>query len=416
VRFLPGQPANSRRVETVDRAFRSLPERFLGAPSNFDATYRVRLADVGHTWEIRITPEVARVHKGTTRRHPDVTIATDAATWMRLRAGDISSVDAFRRKLLTVRGNLDQAIALEGMFRLPNGRAPKVHIDDVRVGRHTISTLTMGDGHPVLLIHGLGGTRASMFETASALSRRYRVHAVDLPGFGSSSKPARGHYNARWFAEILTGLLDELQIPAAHLVGNSMGGRIAIEMGMRSPQRVTSLGLLCPAVAWIRRDFHPIVRLLRPEFGMLPHQFTRSMVAKQFWGIFYDRDAIDPAVGEVIVDEFRRIYHTAAARYAFLSSARNIYLDRPFGRNGFYPRLADLEPPALFIWGSHDPLVPPSFARYVEKWLPSAQQVTLEQTGHLPQVERPEQTNELLGAFFTWAERTHRRDRLLRAA
>jgi pimeloyl-ACP methyl ester carboxylesterase len=187
-------------------------------------------------------------------------------------------------------------------------------------------------------------------------------------------------------------------------------------MGMRSPQRVTSLGLLCPAVAWIRRDFHPIVRLLRPEFGMLPHQFTRSMVAKQFWGIFYDRDAIDPAVGEVIVDEFRRIYHTAAARYAFLSSARNIYLDRPFGRNGFYPRLADLEPPALFIWGSHDPLVPPSFARYVEKWLPSAQQVTLEETGHLPQVERPEQTNELLGAFFTWAERTHRRDRLLRAA
>ena len=110
-------------------------------------------------------------------------------------------------------------------------------------------------------------------------------------------------------------------------------------------------------------------------------------------------------MGDLVVDEFRRIYHSAGARFAFLASARNIYLEAPFGHKGFYPRLAALKPPALFIWGSHDPLVPAAFGRHVRRWLPGAEQVTLERCGHVPQVERPEETNELLLRFFAQAER-----------
>jgi pimeloyl-ACP methyl ester carboxylesterase len=324
---------------------------------------------------------------------------------MRLREGEFSGVEAFQRRLLEVRGNLDAAVAFEAMFRLPGDRPPLVQIEDVPVGRHRISTLTMGEGPDVLLLHGLGGTRASFFDTAAALSSRYRIHAPDLPGFGSSSKPALGAYNARWYAEEMLGLMDELGIERAHVIGNSMGGRIAIEMGLISPERVRGLGLLCPAVAWIRRGLHPIVRLLRPEFGLLPHQFRRSMVASQFWSMFCDGDVIDPAVGDLMVDEFRRIYHSAGARYAFLASARNIYLETPYGKRGFYPRLAKLQPPAMFIWGTHDSLVPAKFARHVAKWLPGARQVTLEDCGHVPQVERPEETHRLLTDFFARVER-----------
>jgi pimeloyl-ACP methyl ester carboxylesterase len=274
----------------------------------------------------------------------------------------------------------------------------------------------MGSGPDVLLLHGLGGTRASFFETAAELSRRYRVHAPDLPGFGSSCKPALGAYNARWFAQIMLGLMDELGIERAHLVGNSMGGRVAIEIGLEAPQRVAALGLLCPAVAWVKRGLHPIVRLLRPEFGLLPHGFSRSMVASQFWSIFYNRNVIDPAVGDLMVDEFRRIYHSAGARYAFLASARNIYLEAPFGRGGFYPRLAQLEPPALFVWGSHDRLVPPAFGRHVARWLPGAEQVTISCCGHVPQVECPEDTNRLLLKFFARADDAAERAHGARAA
>jgi pimeloyl-ACP methyl ester carboxylesterase len=388
------------RLSEVETAFRTLPDRYLGADLGFDATYHIKLGDLGHTWEVRCTTHGARVRKGVTRRTPDVTIATDAATWLALRQGELSGIDAFEQRRLMVRGNLDEAVAFEGMFRLPGGRPPLLQIHEVPVGRYRISTLTMGHGPDVLLLHGLGGTRASLFETAAALSTRYRVHAPDLPGFGSSSKPARAPYNARWYSETMLGLLDALGVDSAHVVGNSMGGRVAIEMGLTAPDRVRSLGLLCPAVAFVKRGAHPLVRLLRPEFGLLPHGFSRRAVAAQFWSMFYDRDLIDPEVGELMVDEFRRIYHSAGARLAFLASARNIYLEAPYGRNGFYPRLAELRPPALFIWGTHDRLIPPGFGRHVARWLPRAEQVTIESCGHVPQVERPEETNELLMSFF----------------
>lgn len=391
---------HAERLRLVERAFNSLPERYLGASPGFDATYHVRLCDLGHVWEVRCTSQSARVCKGATRREPDVVISTDSSTWLSLRQGQLSGIEAFSRRRLEVRGNLDHAVAFEGMFRLPGGRPPLLRIEDIRVGRHRISTMTMGSGPDVLLLHGLGGTRGSFFDTAAALSTRYRVHAPDLPGFGSSSKPATGAYNARWFASIIFGLMDQLDIPSARIVGNSMGGRVAIEMGLTAPERVEALGLLCPAVAWIRRGLHPVVRLLRPELGMLPHAIRRSVVASQFRALLYDQHSIDPAVGDVLVDEFRRIYGSAGARYAFLASARNIYLDAPYGRNGFYPRLAGLRPPALFIWASHDGLIPPGFSRHVRQWLPTAQQVTLQQCGHVPQVERAQETNALLMSFF----------------
>jgi pimeloyl-ACP methyl ester carboxylesterase len=187
-------------------------------------------------------------------------------------------------------------------------------------------------------------------------------------------------------------------------VGNSLGGRVAIEVGLRSPDRVGALGLLCPAVAFVRRGYDPIVRLLRPELGVLPHRFTRGMVANQFWSLFADRDQVDPSVADVVVEEFQRIYGSAGARLAFLSAARNVYLERPFGRDGFYPRLAELEPPALFVWGSHDKLIPAAFARQVAEWLPGAEQIVLEDCGHVPQVECSAQTNGLLQRFFARAD------------
>jgi pimeloyl-ACP methyl ester carboxylesterase len=390
----------ARRLALVEAAFHSLPDRYLGAEPGFDATFHIRLADIGHTWEVRATPHGARVRKGGTSRQPDVTIGTDAATWLALREGDLSGIQAFSQRRLSARGNLDLAVAFEGLFRLPNGREPLQRVHDVRVGRQRISTLTMGEGRDVLLIHGLGATKASFFETAALLSRRYRIHAIDLPGFGSSSKPLTAPYTAQWFAEHALGAMDELGIERAHLVGNSLGGRVAIEIGLRAPERVAGLGLLCPAVAFVKRSLHPVVRLLRPELGLLPHRFARGTVERQLLDLFADPAALDPSVADIVVDEFQRIYGSPGARLAFLSAARNVYLDKPFGRDGFYPRLGGLTRPALFVWTSHDPLIPAGFSRHVSEWLPNAEQIVIDACGHAPQVERPEQTTGLLQRFF----------------
>jgi pimeloyl-ACP methyl ester carboxylesterase len=389
----------------VEEAFRTLPKRYLGAPAGFDVTYHVRLGDIGHTFEVRCTQHTARVRKGVSKRPADVVIGTDAETWLKLRAGEISGVEAFRHRALYARGELDMAVRFEGLFRLPDGRDPNLRVHDVMLPGRRVSTLTLGDGPDVLLIHGLGAAKSSFFDLAANLADAgYRVHALDLPGFGGSSKPAIAPYSSRWFADTVLSVMDALDIEKAHLVGNSMGGRVALEIGLRRPERVNAIAALCPAVAFVKRDFHPLVRFLRPEFGLLPHKLRRGIVERQLWSMFCDPDALDPHVADVVVDEFQRVYASPGARVAFLASARNIYLDRPFGRGGFYPRLAELEPPALFVWGSHDRLIPPGFQRYVAEALPGADQIVLDGCGHVPQVERPEQTAGLVRRLFAQTE------------
>lgn len=409
--YVPGRPPPLSALEV---AFRTLHERYLGAAGDFSAIYHVRLTDLGHVWEVELDGASCRVRRGVARRHADVTFTTDSATWQELREGTLLGAQAYRERRLALRGNLDLAIAFEGLFRLPNGRPPRQLVHDVRVGHDRISVLTIGQGPPVLLLHGLGATRASFFGTSAALSERYTVHALDLPGFGSSSKPLGGAYSARWFAERVLGTMDALGIERAHLVGNSMGGRAAIEVGLRAPERVGALALLCPSVAFPRRGLHPLVRLLRPEVGVLPHRLARRTVEARFWELFSDRDLVDPAVGDVMVDEFQRIYASAGARLAFLAAARNIYLEQPFGSGGFYPRLSELRAPALFVWGTDDRLVPAALAGHVARWLPAAEQIVLDACGHVPQVERPEQTNGLLLRFLGQADAlggaTRRRD------
>jgi pimeloyl-ACP methyl ester carboxylesterase len=99
------------------------------------------------------------------------------------------------------------------------------------------------------------------------------------------------------------------------------------------------------------------------------------------------------------VDEFLRAYLTPAGRAAFYAAARQIYLETPHGKDGFWPRLRELQPDVLFIWGRRDTLVPIAFARHVAEALPQARHVELD-CGHVPQMERPRQTHKAVATFL----------------
>jgi pimeloyl-ACP methyl ester carboxylesterase len=310
----------------------------------------------------------------------------------------MSGLDAFSQRRLYARGDLDLALGFEGMFELPGGRDPLLRITDVEVGRTRVKTLIAGGGPTqVVCLHGLGANKTSFFETAAALAGDCTVHALDLPGFGSSDKPALGAYNAPWFADRVLGYMDATGIDTAHLIGNSMGGRIALEVAFKLPDRVNSLSLLAPSMAWRRRrELVPFVRFVRPELASIPHPLRAATVRAQFWSLFARPERLDPATADIAADEFLRTYRTRAGRVAFFAALRNIYLDEPHGGDGFWSRLAGLRPPALFVWGDEDRLVPAGFARHVAETLPSARQVVLDECGHVPQVELPERTNRLV--------------------
>ena len=190
--------------------------------------------------------------------------------------------------------------------------------------------------------------------------------------------------------------MDALELDRADLIGNSLGGRVALEVALRDPGRVGRLALLAPSLAWRRsRRWAPALRLVRPELGLVqlaPRAVVQAIVHRLIPGA----DEGWTAAG---VDEFLRAYLTPAGRAAFYAAARQIYLEAPHGQDGFWPRLAELQPDALFIWGRRDTLVPIAFARHVAEALPQARHVKLD-CGHVPQIERPGQTHKAVAAFL----------------
>jgi pimeloyl-ACP methyl ester carboxylesterase len=190
--------------------------------------------------------------------------------------------------------------------------------------------------------------------------------------------------------------MDSLGVERAHIAGNSMGGRVAIEAGLTDRDRTSALMLLSPALAWLRpRPWAPVLRALRPELGLIqpaPRQVVEAMVRRLV-------PASNGGWTAAGVDEFLRAYLTRSGRAAFYAAARNIYLDEPHGDNGFWTRLEGLQCKSLFVWGKHDRLVPIGFMKHVERALPGARHVELP-CGHVPQVERPRETHAAIAKFL----------------
>jgi pimeloyl-ACP methyl ester carboxylesterase len=319
---------------------------------------------------------------------PSAILTADAETWRRIAADLRGGMDAFRAGRLRVRRNLHVGVGFLAATSGMSGEAA-LRFSIVPTATHRLSTLSAGSGIPVIAIHGLGATKASFLPTVAALADGFRVTAVDLPGFGDSDKPLGAPYDARWFAKSIVELLDALGLERASVIGNSLGGRVALEIGLRYPERVDRLVLLAPSLAWRRdRPWAPLLRLVRPELGAIqpaPRAVVERIVARVVPG------AEDgwTAAG---IDEFLRAYLTPAGRAAFYAAARQIYLEEPEGADGFWPRLRSLDVESLFVWGRRDRLVPLAFARHVTDAVPSAAHLELD-CGHVPQLERPRETH-----------------------
>jgi pimeloyl-ACP methyl ester carboxylesterase len=327
--------------------------------------------------------------------HADATLTADRRTWAAIVDDLRGGLAAFHSGRLSVRRDLHIGV---GFLAATSGAADegRLRFRTVATKRLKISTMEAGQGPPVLAVHGLGGTKGSFLPTLAALAGSFRVIAMDLPGFGDSDKPLGAAYDPRFFARAVVDLLDALELERADLIGNSLGGRVALEVGLQDPERVRRLVLLAPSLAWRRnRPWAPLLRLVRPELGLVqitPRPVVEGVVHRLIPGAANGWAAAG-------VDEFLRAYMTPAGRAAFYAAARHIYLEAPHGDQGFWTRLRTLEPEPLFVWGRRDRLVPLGFARHVADALPDAQHLELE-CGHVPQVELPRETHAAVSRFL----------------
>jgi pimeloyl-ACP methyl ester carboxylesterase len=329
----------------------------------------------------------------------DALLEADHQTWETIADDVASGMDAFRRGRLRVRRNLHLGV---GFLAATSGSvAPgRLRFGRIQTGSGSYSVLEAGTGPPILMLHGLGGNKSSFLPTVAALAPSFRTIAVDLLGFGDSDKPLGASYGPAFQARGIARLLDELGLERAHFLGHSMGGRVALELGFREPERTHGLVLMTPAMAWLReRRWAPYLRWVRPELGLLqiaPRPLVEAFMKRAVPGA-------GTSLGDSAIDEFVRVYTTARGRAAFYAAARSVYLDEPHGGDGFWTRLRTLAPESLFIWGRQDRLVPVAYARHVERALPRARHVELD-CGHLPQFERPRETHAAIAKFLKTAK------------
>lgn len=384
-------------LEVVRGRVRSLPKRFLGNMANgLSAEWELRVG--GQSFAISVADHGCTVREGP-GESPQAIISTEPDTWLAIDEGFLTGGQAFLDHRLTAQGNLDLAVRLETLFRRYRRarKASDMEQLEVRADGLTLSCYVLGKGEPLVLLHGLGASKITWLPLLAALADGHRVIVPDLPGHGESAKPRRD-YTPRFYAGVLRHLLDAVGVARATVVGNSLGGRIALELALRSPGRVAALALLDPSVPGLRwRYVMGFTRVFPTEIGAIPFPLREKWMEAMIRRLFAQPDRLPGDGYAAAASEFIRIYRNPVARMAFFSTLRHIVTERP---DVFFASLRRIKHPALIIFGDQDRLVPPRLGVRLAQHLPNSELVVLPHVGHVPQFEATEQTLELLTSFL----------------
>ena len=269
-----------------------------------------------------------------------------------------------------------------------------LHVDDTRVRYWRAGD----DGAPVLLVHGLGASVEWWERNITALAARHRVYAPDLPGFGRSERLPEA-LSLPVATGFLRRFLDAVDVPRAHVVGNSLGGSIAMQFAVQFPEAVDRFVLVDPA--GFARQIHWVFRLISlPVLGCWltrPGRRKLELFHRHFihgdssWLTAEWLDRVHalttlPGAPQMLRDVARVSVNLGGIKASVLKP--------------LHEKLPALAAPTLIVWGDRDRLVPPAQTEIGRRRLPSARVHIFPGCGHCPQLERAAEFNELLLAFL----------------
>jgi len=263
-----------------------------------------------------------------------------------------------------------------------------LRVRSVAIPGFTIAYLDGGRGEPLVLVHGIGADKSNFAAVAPWLRGLGRIVALDLPGFGESSKPLDADYSIETQADRLGQFLDALALPRVHLGGSSMGGAIVLAFALRHPERVASLWLLAPAGVGNAAESEMFRR--HREHGEFP---LFAATAEQYTDVIRICFTRPPFVPYCVQSTLAR---EAIANYPLHTRIFRELVARPFTLE---QEVAGLLTPALIAWGDEDRVLDVSAAEVLHRALPSSHLVTMRRVGHLPMLEAPRQAAADYRAF-----------------
>ena len=245
-----------------------------------------------------------------------------------------------------------------------------------------LSSTRGGSGDPMVLIHGTGSCKEVWEPVLPALQRRHDVLALDLPGFGESPPLDRPHTVAA-LADAVEETMDDVAWHGAHLVGNSLGGWLALELARRGRARgvvaISPSGLWTPGEAAYARSMvlaHYAAAKVAAPLGSTPGGWVGGLVMlARPW-------RVPP---EAMALQRRRLAGATAVREAIDDQAAN----QPSG-------LPEIDVPVLILWGTQDRLLFPRQAKRFVALIPDAELRMLPGLGHMPMSDDPEVVSQAI--------------------
>jgi 3-oxoadipate enol-lactonase len=245
---------------------------------------------------------------------------------------------------------------------------------------------SQGSGTPLLMIMGLSFTHEMWYRILPFLTEQYRVILFDNRGMGRSDVPP-GPYSMRRMAEDAEVVLDAAGVSAAHVIGASMGGMIAQELALRSPDRVLSLVLGCTSYSGLFARW--------PRFRHAPRPFGWNGLNRR-----QREDALVPLLycdktpRDRIEEDFDIRCRCVWTYKGFLNQFSGILLWNA------YRRLPRISAPTMVVHGAQDRLIPPQNGRIVASRIPGAEFHLIQNAGHILMTDQPEISRELVMSFL----------------
>ena len=253
------------------------------------------------------------------------------------------------------------------------------------------SYLEAGAGEPVVMLHGSGpgvSATANWQHNIGTLSQRFRVLAPDIVGFGGTDRPDDVVYSLRAWTDHIWAFLDALGIEKTAIVGNSLGGRIALQMATDSSDRIAKMVLMgAPGVGMTLTDGLAALRAYEPS-----HDAMRDLLRNYF--------AVDPAM---ITDELVAIRYEASIADGAYEAYRAMFLDPRHAGSELgitEDEVRAIATPTLLVHGREDRVVPVQVSITMLGLLPNADLHVFSACGHWTQIERADEFSALVSDYL----------------
>jgi pimeloyl-ACP methyl ester carboxylesterase len=255
-----------------------------------------------------------------------------------------------------------------------------------------------GQGDPVLLLHGLLMSHRAWDAVLDGLGRRLTVFAPDLPGFGESDRPEHYSYSIDAMACTVAGLMDQLGISRAALVGHSLGGAVALTLAGVNPERISRVAAVAPTI-------YPAPLPIEARVALLPvvgeTLFCRGLSRRGLRRFLRRHVYVDPQLpsDEMLQHYWERLVRPGGRRAVW----RTIQTLANLEQTVRVPRRVSC--PTLLVWGEEDAMVPVESGRRLEAEIERARLLTLRGAGHCPMEEQAAAFCEAMLPFLCGGER-----------